>query len=234
MKRVVIIILVSFLILAVASIACLICAYRDCKHQVETYITQLKDEDPNVRKRAAEKLIDIGPALLVFEDAIVSALIEALDDEEEEVKEEVVSLLLFILLFGNDVFIDILHHNDPYIRERAVSRLGHFIGSDKEFTQTNGLESEFIKPPVPDEKLIHYLIDVLGDDHKDVRMEVQDAFRVIIQSKQVYIKETSRLLIQALEHDDPIVRAGAADALGLFENEPRPENILPSHNYRFI
>jgi len=57
-------------------------AWPQDETRLETLINDLKDEDPNVRVKAAHALLKMGPEA----EEAVPALIEALEDEDETVR----------------------------------------------------------------------------------------------------------------------------------------------------
>jgi HEAT repeat protein len=175
--------------------------------KVNALVEKLSDEDPSVRLQAAKELDDFGSGIVLHADVVIPPLIEALGDENDRVRDAAYHAIGSLGLSPKQALIDALkQHENPRVRSKTAIALAGMA--------------------IVDKSIIPILVDALADKDSNVRFELQLALGFIIHNKQVYPKETSNELIKALKHDNPLVRAGAADALSWFEGKPEGEVVI--------
>ncbi|MBI3591213.1 MAG: HEAT repeat domain-containing protein [Candidatus Melainabacteria bacterium] len=150
---------------------------------VPRLIKVLKDEDPGIRKGAAQALERIGEKA----SAAVPALIETLKDEDKDVRAYTASALTKIGEAAVPALINILNDENLDIQRCAVNILGG-IG----------------------EKAVPGLMKSFENGTSNVQTQ-SDALWTL---QHIGEKAVPVLMKIALNHQNPTIREGAADAIG--------------------
>ena len=157
----------------------------------------LKDEDAEVRGRAAEALGKINPT----DPQIHNAIVEALKDEKIYVRRMVAEALGEIKPTDPQVLealVEVLKDENVYVRGRAAQALGR------------------INPTDP--QVLEALAEVLKDERASVRGEVAYALGKINPTDP----QIHTALVEALKDESASVRGYAAQALGTIKS-PNPQ-----------
>ncbi|NEO93624.1 MAG: NACHT domain-containing protein [Moorea sp. SIO3G5] len=183
------------------------------KDQVITILlTRLKDENFDVRRRAAKTLGNLGNN----SEDVVSALRALLQHDEPFVRENAANALGRL---GNSsetvvsAFLTQLEDPDFCVRERAAHALGKLGNSS--------------------ETVVNPLLARLKDDKSNVRMRVAYALGELGNSSETVVKA----LLARLQDDDSFVRGQAARGLGRLGNssetvvEPLRKRVQDDKSY---
>ncbi|MEM3071817.1 MAG: HEAT repeat domain-containing protein, partial [Candidatus Anstonellales archaeon] len=176
--------------------------------RIQERIKKLKDNDPNVRYRAAEALREIGFDKIPIESKVLALLILGEIDEVVAIGKPAVPALMDALKYWDvqkraagalvrigkpavPALINALKNVELYMREKAAEALGE----------------------IGDARAVPALIDALKDWEQNVRENAAKAIGKIAE-KGGDCSAAVPALIDALKDKNEDVREGAAEALG--------------------
>jgi HEAT repeat protein len=190
---------------------------------IQQLIDQLK-KDGSSRHEAANALGKLGPKA----KSAIPALIEALQEKDDQVLQAVAAALGAIGKDALQPLMEALKSENPRVRAGAVFALGKLsseaqaaapalsklLSSDNDFRVRRWTARALGEIGAGARDAVPVLLKVWKDPDKRVAEYSEDALDIICQ------KDVSPL-IQALKHEDPDVRAAAAEYLG----KSRPRTI---------
>lgn len=189
------------------------------QERVAFFINALKDEDPEVRERAAEALGSFGPE----SKEAVPALIEALKDDDEKVCGQAAHALAKVGHWAIPTLTKAIGDEDPVVREAVAEVLTWMRWNRNAREQAVPALKEALKDEDPEvrsnaarviQSISRQLLFAPKRASGDEAPDVPEPATAVLGKIDMEAKEAIPTLIKALKQEESDVREAAAEALG--------------------